>query len=205
MDLLSWWTRRTAGGDAFQQAERLLEAARRLNRRGEREAVRRGGGRAVKMLEAAERAGFGDQAHFDLRMAEALLLSGKPEEARTPAHRAASARPYDVDSRIVHGHVRLALGELREAAHEFESVLEEFGGDPDAKAGLLAVALARGQWTVEGTETAEDYVKAGDVLINAWDAADRVKEHIQALKALPPAGGDPRVVEVVEMAAKRRR
>ena len=156
------------------------------------------------MLAAAERAGFGDQAHLDLRMGEALLLSGKPEEARAPAHRAASTRPYDVDSRIVHGHVRLALGELHEAAHEFESVLEEFGGDPDAKAGLLAVALARGKWTVEGTETAADYAKAGDVLIKAWDAADSVKDRVQALKVLPPAGGDPRVVEVVEMAAKRR-
>ena len=159
----------------------------------------------MKMLEAAAQAGFCDQAHLDLRMAEALLLSGKPEEARAPARRAASARPYDVDSRIVHGQVRLALGELHEAAHEFESVLEEFGGDPDAKAGLLAVTLARGKWTVEGTETAEDYAKAGDMLIKAWDAADSIKIRIQALKALPPAGGDPRVIEVVETAAKRRR
>lgn len=205
MGLLSWWRRRAAGGDAFQQAEWLLEAARRLSERGEREAARRGGSQAAKMLAAAERAGFGDRAHLDLRMGEALLLSGKPEEARTPAHRAASARPYDVDSRIVHGHVRLALGELHEAAHEFESVLEEFGGDPDAKAGLLAVTLARGKWTVEGMETAEDYAKAGDLLIRAWDAADSVKDRIQALKALPPAGGDPRVVEVVESAAKRLR
>lgn len=191
-------------GVELQEGERLLEAARRLDQRGEGRAARRGAGRAVKLFEQAGRAGFSDRAYLDLRLAEALLLAGKPEQAREPAHRAASARPYDVDSRIVHGHVRLALGDLREAAHEFESVLEEFGGDPDAKAGQLAVALARGQWTVDGDETTEDYTAAADVLLSTWDAADTVREHIKALKALPPAGGDPRVVEVVEASAKRR-
>ena len=193
------------GREELREAEGLIEAAKRLDDRGEGAAARRGAGRAVTLLEEAGRAGFGDRAHLDLRLAEALLLAGKPEQAREPAHRAASARPYDVDSRIVHGQVRLALGDLREAAHEFESVLEEFGGDPDARAGQLAVALARGEWTVGGEETAEDYATAADVLVGAWESAGAVKERIKALKALPPAGGDPRVVEVVEAGAKRRR
>ncbi len=181
MQILKHWRRRRAAQRLFREGEALLREAVRRDAAGRAEGTAPAA-EALGRLETAGRAGYPDRAHMDLRLAETLLLLGRPQDALAPAHRAAAARPYDVDSRIVHGRVRLALGDLREAEHEYTSVLEEFAGDPDARRGQLAVALARGSRTVDGQESEEELEAAADLLVGAWEAGGGVGERLVALR-----------------------
>ena len=108
----------------IQQAERLLRA----------------GASVADITREAQAIGSDDMVS---RAWRALLL-GDLDSALEAAYTAAEERPYDVDSRIVHGTVRLARHELDHAEHEFEAVIEEFGADSDAADGRRATILARG-------------------------------------------------------------
>ena len=158
-------------------------------------------------LRAAQALGFGDTALMNLHRAQALLHLGRAEEALEPAYAAASARAYDVDSRVVHGAVRLALGNLVEAKHEYASVLEEFSGDPDALAGLRAVALARGELFDEEYLPSDEQVRADDLaaaagcLIAAWIASGSVSQRLDALAA---GGADVAVLAALRRERARR-
>jgi tetratricopeptide (TPR) repeat protein len=160
--------------------------------------------RAYDLIQAARQAGYRDHDHLQLRLAQALLLLGRPSDAVDPAYVAATARPYDVDSRVTHGRVRLALGHLAEAEHEFASVLEEFGGDADANAGLRAAHLAQGRLPL----LAEDEVEVGAdrdtgarLLIACWELAGDVPGRLIPLR---DAGPDPGLVPLLERAARAR-
>lgn len=201
MRLIETLRKRQAAGKWLERAESLLAEAWRLHLEGAE--VEQGLARAAAALDAihqAEAAGYRDEEHLALRRAEALFLLRRPGEALAAAHRAAEARPYDVDSRIVHGGVRLALNQLREAAHEYESVLEEFGGDPDATIGRLAVALARGEGSITGEESEEDLRKAAALLMGAWWSAGAMEERLAALDGVAPTA----VVALLREAAARR-
>ena len=176
--------RRNAGraGRLVALAEEALRAADRVERDAGPDRERTAQAEAAReRLAAAQALGFGDTALLNLRRAQALLHLGRAQEALEPAYAAASARPYDVDSRVVHGAVRLALGQLVEAKHEYASVLEEFAGDPDALAGLRAVALARGTLPSEEDLRAEDLDAAARCLIAAWTASGSVAQRLDAL------------------------
>lgn len=201
MRLIETFRKRQAARKWLERAESLLAEAWRLQIEGaEEERTLAIATAALDAIQQAEAAGYRDGNHIALRRAEALFLLRRPEEALAPAHRAAEARPYDVDSRIVHGAVRLALNHLREAAHEYEAVLEEFGGDPDALTGRLAVALARGEAGVTGEESEDDLRKAAALLTGAWWSAGAMEERLAAL-----AGGAPaQVVALLAEATARR-
>ena len=128
---------------------------------------------------------------MDLLEARALFLAGRAADALPAAHRAASARPYDVDSRVTHGLVCLALDRLDEAGHEFDSVLEEFGGDPDAESGRRAVALARGRVPLDEHALPTDLHDAAVLLVRCWRAAHAADTRFAALQAPPPVGASP--------------
>ena len=148
-------------------------------------------------LSAVRADGPSDNPHLDLLEARALFLAGRAAEARAPAHRAATARPYDVDGRVTHGLICLALDRLDEAAHEFASVLEEFGGDPDAETGRRAVALARGQAPLDEHALPDDLDTAARLLLTCWRRAGATQGRLLALRA---RGADPRVVAALETA-----
>ena len=139
----------------------------------------------------------GDDPHLDLLEARALFLSGRADEARAPAHRAAAARPYDVESRMTHGLICLALDRLDEAGHEFEAVLEEFGGDPGAENGRRAVALARGRLPLDEHALPGDLDAAAGLLLTCWRRAGVAPARLDALRA---RGADPHVLAALEAA-----
>ena len=125
MGLLDGLLKQRAAGRLLRDAEQLLEGAERLElsmsphaAAARQELVTETAGLALAKLLEAERAGLKDRDHLNLRHAQVLLLLRRADEALTPALAAANARPYDVDSRIIHGRVRLALGQLRQASHE---------------------------------------------------------------------------------------
>lgn len=201
MRLIETLRKRQAAGKWLEQAESLLAEAWRLHIAGvEAERVVAIAAAGIDAIDQAEAAGSQDRDRIALRRAEALFLLRRPGEALGPAHRAARARPYDVDSRIVHGLVRLALNQLREAVHEYESVLEEFGGDPDATIGRLAVALARGEGGVSGEESEEELGRAAALLMGAWWSAEAMEERLAALEGVAPT----EVVALLREAAGRR-
>ena len=186
----------------LQQAEALLlDAEQRNAAPPDRATVAALAARALALLHEAQASGSSDRAHLDLRLAQALFLLRRPSEALAPARRAAQARPYDVDSRIVHGAVRLALDHLPQAGHEYDAVLEEFNGDPDATAGRRAVALARGALPVEEDLIDADLTAAADLLLLAWDAAAAVAARLQALRQ---SGAEPALLDLIAAAARRR-
>lgn len=159
---------------------------------------------AAAILERAGRGGYRDQEHFQLRLAQALLLQGRVREALAPAYAAARARPYDVDSRVIHGRVRLALHDLEPAQHEFASVLEEFGGDADANAGLCAAHLAAGKLPLSSDEEVElgaDRQAGAEFLVASWELAGVVRERIDSVQAASP---DPGLVPLLERIAQAR-
>ncbi len=170
-NVLQRWRAGRRAGRLMQAAELGLGEAEALVDRGDLDGAGRAGEEALARLEEAGALGPGDEDHLALLRARGLLLSGRTEEARAPAHRAASARPYDVDSRIVLGLVCLALGDLEAAEHEYASVLEEFGGDPDAERGCRAVSLARGGFPLEEDLQSEDVAQAAALLRRAWALA----------------------------------
>ena len=151
----------------------------------------------VAGLAALRADGAPNDPHLDLLEARALFLSGRAAEARAPAHRAATARPYDVESRITHGLICLALDRLDEAGHEFEAVLEEFGGDPGAEDGRRAVALARGRLPLDEHALPGDLDAAAGLLLTCWRRAGATPARLDALRA---QGADPVVLAALEAA-----
>ena len=188
-NVLQRWRVGRRAGRLMQAAELGLGEAEALVDRGELSGARRVAGEALAGLEEAAALGRGDGDHLALLRARGLLLSGRAAEARAPAHRAASARPYDVDSRIVLGLVCLALDDLEAAGHEYASVLEEFGGDPDAERGRRAVALAQGSLPLEENLEPEDVGQAAGLLRRAWALAGVGEGRLAAL-ALGGAEGE---------------
>ncbi len=148
-------------------------------------------------LAAVRAAAPSGDPHLDLLEARALFVAGRAADARAPARRAATARPYDVDGRVTHGLICLALDRLDEAAHEFASVLEEFGGDPDAETGRRAVALARGRAPLDEHALPDDLDAAARLLLTCWRSAGATQQRLPALRA---GGADPRVLAALEAA-----
>lgn len=112
------------------------------------------------------------------------LLLGELDAALEAAYAAADARPYDVDSRIVHGTVRLARHELDHAEHEFEAVIEEFGADSDAADGRRATILARGHAPLdELPASTEEWESAATLLTTLWRVAGVVEQRMAAIES----------------------
>ena len=189
----------------MQQAEVVLTDVEQRQLRGDDPvSLRKAAAEAAELLERAQRGGYRDFEHFQLRVAQALLLQGRVQEARAPAYAAARARPYDVDSRVIHGRVRLALNELEAARHEFASVLDEFGGDPDANAGLCAARLAAGALPLSSedeVETGADRETGAVFLVASWELMGVVQERIDAIQT---AGPDPGLVPLLERTLSAR-
>jgi hypothetical protein len=190
MGLLDGLLKQRTAGRFMRDAEQLLSGAERIETNmSTHVAASRGklvtetAGLALDKLLEADRAGFSDRDHFNMRHAQALLLLRRADEALPPALAAAHARPYDVDSRIIHGRIRLALGQLREAAHEFAAILEEFGREADAMDGLRATSMARGDLVYEAEDTDEERARAADLLLSSWDAAGAIQRCLEDLRA----------------------
>jgi tetratricopeptide (TPR) repeat protein len=197
--------RSRASSRLLLEAERLIEAGERAQAEAAPPAQVRQSAEAARLalLEARE-AGYDDGAHLHLRLAQSLFLLGRPHEALAPAYDAAKARPYDVESRVTHGRVRLALGDAAQAMHEFESVLEEFGGDPEANAGLRAAHLALGELPLDPADEVEigaDREAGAEFLISAWEQAGAVAEHLAALRQ---GTADPGLLTLLERIVDRR-
>lgn len=112
------------------------------------------------------------------------LLLGDLETALEAAYAAANERPYDVDSRIVHGTVRLARQEVDHAEHEFEAVIEEFGAESDAADGRRATILARGHAPLdELPASTEEWDSAATLLTTLWRVAGVVEQRMAAIES----------------------
>lgn len=121
------------------------------------------------------------------------LLMGRLESGFRSAYQAADDRPYDVDSRIIHGTLRLARNDLDHAEHEFDAVIEEFGAEPDAADGRRATILARGFAPLDELPASdEEWESAAVLLTTLWRMADVVEERLEAL-----SGGHPRGKSVI--------
>ena len=183
---------RDADGLKPRELRGLLEQGERLLREGGGvEQIWAVGVRAQEILEAADLGHNDDHPEFALRKAWALLLSGNLAEAHRYSGKAANARPYDVDSRIVHGIVQLARGELEAAAHEFDAVIEEFGADGDAADGRRAVILAAGNRAVDELPAeAADWQRAARLLTALWRTGGVAEVRMSALKKRGEANTD---------------
>lgn len=181
MGIASRLRRRLAGASdvGLSEAAALLVEAEREVRAGRGGAVRPSARRALELL---QNAGAADE--LDLRLGAAHCFLGDLGAALRHARAAAMARPYDVDSRLSLGNVRLARGELAEAAHEFDAVIEEFGAESDAASGRRAAILARGDAPVDELAASDaDWQAAARLLIGLWSAAGVVEERLAALVA----------------------
>ncbi|MDE2745803.1 MAG: hypothetical protein OXI41_07420 [Chloroflexota bacterium] len=117
------------------------------------------------------------------------LLLGQLDSALQASYAAAEERPYDVDSRIVHGMVCLARNELDRAEHEFEVVIEEFGAEADAADGRRATILARGHAPLdELSASEEEWESAAVLLTTVWRVSDVAEERLAALEHGHPDG-----------------
>ena len=199
---------RTKGGDRriLTEAENLLHEAEVRAGQSPRNAEGRVGMRsmaqeALALLDRMEEGKGGNADHLALRRAQALFLLGRPQDALIPARQAAMARPYDVDSRIVLGRIRLALGDLVEAEHEHAAVMEEFGRDPDAITGQRAVALAGGALPLEEGLLTADCDAASDLLVAVWDVAKVLEDRVAALRSQHDG---TEALSVIEAAVRRR-
>ena len=162
---------------ALREAIALLAEAERLVRAGCGAAANRPAGEALALLDQVNRSD-----ELDLRLGAALCFGGDLEPALRHARGAALARPYDVDSRLSLGNVRLARNELDEAAHEFDAVIEEFGAEGEAASGRRAAILARGDAPVDELAASEaDWREAARLLIGLWTAAGLVEQRLAAL------------------------
>lgn len=121
--------------------------------------------------------------HNAVDRAWAAILLGDLDAALRHGYAAANERPYDVDSRIVHGTVRLARNELEHAEHEFEAVIEEFGAESDAMDGKRAVILAHGFAPLdELPATDADWSAAARLLTTLWRLAECVDVRLAGLQ-----------------------
>ena len=164
----------TAGGDERPRAA-LAEA----------EQLMRAGAAVLEIRRTAAAPTSGN----DVERAWRALFSGDLEAALASSRRAAEARPYDVDSRIVHGTVRLASNELEHAEHEFDAVIEEFGAESDAANGRRATILARGYAPVDELPASDqEWLSAAVLLTTLWRLTGVADERIQGLHAGHPEG-----------------
>lgn len=164
-------------GAVPEAAAALLDEAERLVRRGRGAAANAPARRALNLLAAVDRAD-----ELDLRLGAAHCFAGDLDAALRHARAAALARPYDVDSRLSLGNVRLARNELLEAAHEFDAVIEEFGAEPDAANGRRATILARGEAPVDELAASDaDWRDAARLLVGLWSAAGIAAQRMAAL------------------------
>ncbi len=135
----------------------------------------------------------------DVERAWIALFRGDLEAALEASYRAAGSRPYDVDSRIVHGTVRLARNELQHAEHEFDAVIEEFGAEQDASDGRRAVILAQGFAPLDELPASEaDWDSAATLLTTLWRLAGVTEARTTAL-----AGGHADGVAIVRSELER--
>lgn len=161
----------------LREASALLAEAERLVRAGCGAAANRPAGEALALLKRVNRSD-----DLDLRLGAALCFGGDLDPALRHARGAALARPYDVDSRLSLGNVRLARNELDEAAHEFDAVIEEFGAEGEAASGRRAAILARGDAPVDELAASEaDWREAARLLIGLWAAAGLAEQRLSAL------------------------
>lgn len=167
----------------LRDATVLLAEAERLVRAGCGAAANRPAREALALLERVNRSD-----ELDLRIGAAFCFGGDLEPALRRARGAALARPYDVDSRLSLGNVRLARNELDEAAHEFDAVIEEFGAEGEAASGRRAAILARGDAPVDELAASEaDWREAARLLIGLWAAAGLVEQRLAALSGADAA------------------
>lgn len=160
--------------ELLAQGERLLRAGADPRR------IRAIGRDALALL--------GDRRTGDHRPGAARLLAGDLDEAAELAHAAADARPYDVDSRIALGNVRLARREVEAAAHEFDEVIGEFGAEDDAATGRRAAILAGGHAPADELPASdEDWRNAARLLVSLWRTADLLEERLAELDGAHPA------------------
>lgn len=121
--------------------------------------------------------------HNDVERGWLALMLGELDLALEHSYSAASERPYDVDSRVVHGTVRLARNELEHAAHEFEAIIEEFGAEGDAMDGRRAVILAHGFAPLDELPATEsDWARAATLATTLWRLAGIVDARIRDLE-----------------------
>ena len=157
-------TRAESPASEIEQAERLLRA-----------------GASVAEIRREARAITSDDR---VSRAWRSLLLGDLDTALEAAYAAANERPYDVDSRIVHGTVRLARQELDHAEHEFEAVIEEFGAESDAADGRRATILARGHAPLdELPASTEEWESAATLLTTLWRVAGVVEQRMAAIES----------------------
>lgn len=177
----------TAGPAPSDEAARLLAQAESLLRQGaDRDHIRSLARAALDMLDTAA-TGDAPDPEDPLRRAAALTWLGELDDALPLAYAAAAERPYDVDSRIVHGNLRLARNELDQAAHEFDAVIEEFGADADAADGRRAVILARGHAPADELPAhPDDWRRAAILLTSLWRQANQIAPRLDALADAHP-------------------
>lgn len=145
----------------------------------------RSGASVTLIRQAAVRA----RVENDIQVAWGSLFEGRLDRALEVAYACAVERAYDVDSRIVHGIVRLARHELDHAAHEFDAVIEEFGAESDAADGRRAVILARGFAPLDDIPAADvEWRAAATLLTTLWRLADVVESRLDTLQSGQPAG-----------------
>ncbi|MYB21888.1 MAG: hypothetical protein F4066_08705 [Chloroflexi bacterium] len=141
------------------------ESERRRSSLEEAEQLLRSGG-AVAAIQQVVRELAG---HNDVEDSWIALFRGDLDRALDCSYRTAERRPYDVDSRLVHGLVRLARNELDHAEHEFDAVIEEFGAEQEALDGRRAVILARGFAPLDEFPASEsDWEAAAVLLTTLW-------------------------------------
>ncbi|MCY3568368.1 MAG: hypothetical protein OXH38_07045, partial [Chloroflexi bacterium] len=135
----------------------------------------------------------------EIESAWLALIRGDLESALAVSYGAAQSRPYDVDSRLVHGLVRLARDELEHAEHEFDAVIEEFGAEQEASDGRRAVMLARGFAPLDELPTSEpDWDSAAALLTTLWRLSGTSQARMLALQDGHEAG-----VAIVKQALDR--
>ncbi len=173
MSLISRFRARISEAAGAGESSSLIEAER-LMRRGESAAeIRR-----LAALAAAATA---------VELAWQRLMTGDLERALETSYSAAQAAPYDVDSRIAHGTVRLARGDLDHAEHEFDAVIEEFGAESDAADGRRATILARGFAPVDELPASDQEWRTAAVLLTTlWRLANVVELRIAGLEHADP-------------------
>lgn len=173
LDRLPW--RRSDDGVSEHGAEGLSNA----------EALLRAGGAAQ---EIRQQAGLGSR-HNDVEEAWMSIFLGDLDAALMHGYAAASERPYDVDSRIVHGTARLARNELAHADYEFDAVIEEFGAESDAMDGRRAVILAYGYAPLdELPATDDDWSAAATLLTTLWRLAGLADARMSGFEDGHPEG-----------------
>ncbi len=158
----------------------------------EAERLVRTGGAVAEIRRIAQQAAPSDNVGY----AWQALFLGDLSQAQELAYAAADSRPYDVDSRIVHGTVRLARNELEHADHEFEAVIEEFGAEPDAADGRRAAVLARGFAPEDDIPASDDdWDSAASLLTTLWRLCGLVETRMGTL-----IGGHPDGLAVIKLA-----